>query len=85
MMGRVAVIFKVMPEGTEVDLDRLEGEIRKLPEVRDVQREPVAFGLVALKVLALVPDAEGGSEQVEKALSSLPGVSSVEVAGLTLI
>jgi len=85
MTGKVAVIFRVMPEGTEVDLDKLEGEIRKLQEVRDVQREPVAFGLVALKVLAVVPDAEGGSERVERALSSLPGVSSVEVTGITLV
>lgn len=84
-MGKVAVIFRVMPEGTEVDLDKLEQEIRKIPEVKDIKREPIAFGLVALKVLALVPDAEGGSEPVEKALSSLPGVSSVEVTEITLV
>jgi len=84
-MGRVAVIFRVMPEGTEVDLDRLEQEIRKIPQVKDIRREPVAFGLVALKVLAVVPDAEGGSESLEKVLSSIPGISSVEVTELTLI
>ncbi|MEM2419008.1 MAG: elongation factor 1-beta [Candidatus Hadarchaeales archaeon] len=84
-MGQVAVIFRVMPEGTEVDLKRLEGEIRKLPEVRDVQKYPIAFGLVALRVLAVVPDSEGGSEKVERALSSLEGVSSVQVEGITLI
>lgn len=84
-MGRVAVIFRVMPEGTEVDLQRLEGEIRKLPGVRDVQKHPIAFGLVALRVLAVVPDSEGGSEKVEQALSSLEGVSSVQVEGITLI
>jgi elongation factor 1-beta len=85
MTGKVAVIFRVMPEGTEVDLDRLEREIRKIQEVKDIKREPIAFGLVALKVLAVVPDAEGGSESVEKALSSIPGVSSVEVIELTLV
>ncbi len=84
-MSKVAVLLRVLPEGTEVNLDELEKRVRELAEVKDISREPIAFGLEALKVLALVPDAEGGSEELERRLSSLKGVSSVEVIGVTLV
>jgi elongation factor 1-beta len=84
-MSKVAVTIRVMPEGTEVDLGELERRIRELAQVTSVSREPIAFGLEALLLVALVPDAAGGSEPLEKALQELPGVGSVQVVGITLV
>ncbi|MFN4133326.1 MAG: elongation factor 1-beta [Candidatus Hadarchaeales archaeon] len=82
-MGDVAVILRVMPESTEVDLSELEAAIKEKPGIHSVAREPIAFGLEALKVLAVIEDAEGGTEPLEKELASIAGVGGVEVIGLT--
>jgi elongation factor 1-beta len=84
-MSKVAVTIRVMPEGTEVDLNELEKRIRELAQVTSVSREPIAFGLEALLLVAIVPDAAGGSEPLERALQELPGVGSVQVVGITLV
>ncbi|MCQ8898321.1 MAG: elongation factor 1-beta [Hadesarchaea archaeon] len=84
-MSRVALTIRVMPEGTEVDLNELERRIRELAQVTSVSREPIAFGLEALLLVAIVPDAAGGSEPLERALQELPGVGSVQVVGITLV
>jgi len=84
-MGEVAVILRVMPESPDVDLAKLEREIREKVKVLAVEKEPIAFGLNALKVATVVEDAEGGTEPLEQAISSIPGVASVEVIGLSRI
>lgn len=81
----MALTIRVMPEGTEVDLNELERRIRELAQVTSVSREPIAFGLEALLLVAIVPDAAGGSEPLERALQELPGVGSVQVVGITLV
>jgi len=82
-MADVAVTVMLMPEGTEVDLGKLEQEARARAKVHSVSREPIAFGLEALKIIAVVKDAEGGTDPLEKALAAIPGVGNVQVVGLT--
>lgn len=82
-MAEVAVILKLMPESTEVDLGELESMVRERVKVHSVSREPIAFGLEALRVVAVVEDAAGGTEPLERELSGLPGVGNVQVTGLT--
>ncbi|MDY6774284.1 MAG: elongation factor 1-beta [Candidatus Nanohaloarchaea archaeon] len=81
-MGEVAVVLKVMPEDTETDLEAVRDEIREKVDVQDLQEEEVAFGLRALKVSTVVDDSEGGTDEVEDALSGIGGVRSVEVEDL---
>ena len=82
-MGDVAATMKIMPESPEVDLDDLEETLAaSLPAgatIRGVERENVAFGLVALIASVLVDDDAGGTEAVEAAFSDLPNVESVSV------
>ncbi len=78
-MGEVAIVLKVMPEGTETDLETVEEEIRGSIDVEDLQEEEVAFGLKALKVSTIVGDQEGGTDHVENAVREIDGVKSVEV------
>jgi elongation factor 1-beta len=85
-MGDVALIIKVMPESPEVDREGLKRDIRsKLPKVQDIQEEPIGFGLVALKVVAVVPDAEGQTDAAEAALAGIAGVERAEIIGSTLV
>ncbi|MDR1721437.1 MAG: elongation factor 1-beta [Methanobrevibacter sp.] len=82
-MGDVVATVKVMPEDPEVDLEALKKEITDVvesnAELHKIDEEPIAFGLVALKVMFVVGDEEGGTEVVEAKLAEIANVSSVEV------
>ncbi|CCQ32520.1 translation elongation factor 1 beta subunit [Halorhabdus tiamatea SARL4B] len=72
-----------MPENPEVDLDDLQERLEQsLPEgakINNVDRDDVAFGLVALLPTVIVPDDTGGTEAVEEAFSEVEDVESVSV------
>lgn len=82
-MGDVAATLKVMPDDADVDLDALEDRLAAaLPEgaeLRAVEREEVAFGLVALLTSVVVPDEAGGTDAVEEAFGDVDRVQSVSV------
>ena len=82
-MGEVLVTYKIMPEGVETDLDGLLNKIKEKIDVERAEKEPIAFGLVALKVSVRVEDTGGASEEIEKFLSELAEVGSVEVVEMT--
>ena len=88
-MGEVGLQYRVLPDGVEVDLDKLEEAIRSaMPEgaqVRASEKKPVAFGLNALHVLVVLDDKKGGSEQVEASIARVPGVQSVEIIQMGLL
>ncbi len=78
-MGEVIVTFKVMPKTVETNLDELENKINEEIKPERMEREPIAFGLVALKVTKLVPEAGGELEKVENKLRNIEDVGEVEV------
>ena len=82
-MGKVAAKIKVMPESPEIDLDDLQDRLEQsLPEgakINSIERDDVAFGLVALLPTVIVPDDAGGTEAVEEAFSGVDDVESVSV------
>ncbi|PSP41597.1 elongation factor 1-beta [Halobacteriales archaeon QH_10_70_21] len=82
-MGKVAAKMKVMPESPDVDLDGLQDRLENtLPEgakIGRVDREDVAFGLIALFPTVIIPDEGGGTDAVEDAFGSVEGVESVDV------
>ena len=82
-MGKVAVLFRLMPRGVETDLAAVQ---RAVPSavpagvtVRGTQIRDVAFGLKTLLVAVVMDDAGGVLESTEHALAKLPEVESVEV------
>jgi elongation factor 1-beta len=85
-MGEVAAKIRIMPSGTDVDLNKLKEELKKvIPQgarLHSFAEEPVAFGLKALMVVVKVGDIEGGTEKVEEAFSKVKGVENVSVEEL---
>jgi translation elongation factor aEF-1 beta len=81
-MGNVAIRLRIMPDGTDIDLEPIKSELKKMG-AKDVREQAVAFGLKALDVLFVVPD-KGGSD-LEGQISKIAGVGSVETEGITLI
>ncbi len=81
--------YRILPEGLEVDLKKVEEDISNaLPEgakLRAAEQRPLAFGLKALHILIVMDDKKGGAEQVESAISGVPGVQSVEIVEMGLI
>ena len=82
-MARLGVILKVMPKDPQVDLDDLESKIRSVVEVLKVEKKPIAFGLNALMVTVVIPDAEGGTDPLEAKIRGIGGVGEVSVETLS--
>jgi len=82
-VGKVAVLFRLMPRGVETDLGRVQRAIpAAIPAgvtVRGSQIRDVAFGLKSLLVSVVMDDTGGVLESTEHALAKLPDVESVEV------
>lgn len=84
-MGNVAVILRVMPESTDINLEELKAEIREaVPGVKEIREEPIGFGLKALKLVAIVTDQAGESDAIEQTISGVKGVERAEIVELTL-
>jgi elongation factor 1-beta len=84
-MGSVAVIMRVMPESPEVDLEQLKKALKEtLPGIQDVKEEPIGFGLKSIKFIAIVNDAGGETDKLEKSISAIPGVERAEILEVTL-
>ena len=82
-MGEVVATIKVMPISPETDLEQLKADIEaNIPddaEFHKIEEEPIAFGLVALNLIFIIEDGEGGTESTEEAMAKLADVASVEI------
>ncbi|PXF58906.1 MAG: elongation factor 1-beta [Candidatus Methanogaster sp.] len=83
-MGEVVAVIKIMPNGVDVDLEKLKEDLAAVMpagiDLNEIAEEPIAFGLVALMATVVVGDVEGGTESVENAFAGVSGVESVQVA-----
>jgi elongation factor 1-beta len=86
-MGKVAITFRIMPEGVEVDLRGIESGVRSSlgGSLKKLEVKPVAYGLKAVEAIAVVDDAGGEMERLEEALRGIPGVGGVETTEVTLL
>ena len=84
-MAQVIITFRVMPESPDTDIAAVEKKVKATiakftgnSEFRtDVQ--PFAFGLKALTITFIMDESKGSTEDLEKQVSDLEGVNSVEV------
>lgn len=82
-MSKVVVTIKIMPEDPSTNLHDVEKYARELikrfgSEVGKVEIEPIAFGLNALKLIFVMDESKGSTEDLEDQLRNIEGVNSVE-------
>ncbi len=88
-MGKVYMKLRVMPEDVDVDLEKVYERIKEIApenvEIRDYKIQPIAFGLKALLVVAVMPDEGGIGDKLVENIKQIEGVESVEVDAVELI
>jgi len=86
-MAYVIVTLKIMPENIDVSLSQLETAARKTVEeygcrVQRVEKEPIGFGLVALKMTFSMDESKGTTDLLEDQLKQIPGIMNVTVVNV---
>ncbi len=77
-MGNVMVVFRIMPVSTDTNLEKIKSSLVALG-AKKTEEEPLAFGLTAVKAYFVVPDAEGGTGDLEASVKTISGVSEAEI------
>ncbi|MAT48501.1 MAG: elongation factor 1-beta [Euryarchaeota archaeon] len=86
-MGEVAVQYKIMPDpDVEVAIDNLVSSLENISgevgKIHNVEKKPLAFGLMYVELHAVIEDAEGLVDKFEEAITSIEGVGEIEVLGM---
>lgn len=84
-MARVIVTIDLMPEDPAINLTILqksaEEKIKNFGgDIGRTSIEPIAFGLKMLKIMFIMDENKGSTEPLEKSLSEIQGVKSVNVS-----
>lgn len=82
-MSGVIVTFKVLPQDISIDINFLEKRIAEEIKPQSISKEPIAFGLVAIKFTKLIPESSGELEKMEKRIKSIEGVGEVEITEIS--
>ena len=83
-MGKVMALYRIYPE-ENYDLDKIVDELKKIERVKAIQKEPVAFGLVVLKVGVIYDDKTDTPSEFEAYMENIEGIKHVESIDVTLI
>ena len=87
-MGKVAVFYRIMPEGVDVDLAAITEKVKEIVgpgALGRLEEKPVAFGLKYLEVVCIMDDKDNNSQELEDRFRELEGVQSVEITDVNLI
>ncbi len=86
-MGNMLLVYKLYPEDIE-SIAKIEEAVKhvKSGKLKQVKREPIAFGMELVMCAFILPDkVDGVVEKLEAELKRIPHVNEVESAGMTLL
>ncbi len=86
-MARLLLRAKILPTGTEIDLDDVAKKIGSVLkdgiQLLKYTKEPLAFGLYFINGEFSLDDREGQMDSLENAVRSIDGVGEFEVLGMS--
>ena len=89
-MAKAIITFKLMPESVDVDLEPIKEKALEIAKesgaIGQMQSriEPIAFGLKAVLVIAMLEVVGGDFDAIAAKMGELEGVQSAEVAKMDL-